>query len=108
VTDNEKAATFIGWKPELEPAQPSYPNLKLYHPYRGYMPAPDMSDPRNYMKALEESNVHYQIRGGPDKQWDRQVWLQRNDNSVEIERFTVVEALAALYDAENKRTLAVR
>jgi hypothetical protein len=54
MNDNEKAATFIGWKPELEPPQPSYPNLKLYHPYRGYMPAPDMADPVNLWRLVIE------------------------------------------------------
>lgn len=48
MTDNEKAATFIGWAPKT-PCPPDITDV----PLDDYLAAPDMTDPRNYMKALK-------------------------------------------------------
>lgn len=118
LSDNEKAATFIGWKPTLGPStvcfcghtahhhgalKPSACNKCCCNKYdKANKPAPDLSDPRNYMKALEglgRRTIWWELY------WDdatSQVALlitahfiyQRIENSV-------VRALAALYDAEH-------
>jgi hypothetical protein len=94
MTDNEKAATFIGWKPNARIAT----NM-------GEMPlaAPDMSDPNNYMKALDKLVVKYGAI---------QLTLIRHAIGIATPGFThhVVknewpEALAALYDAEASHEL---
>jgi len=68
MTDNEKAATFIGWEPdavdricEVCGARKSQVEQKWQDGHifgnGGTLSAPDMSDPRNYMKALEAINA---------------------------------------------------
>lgn len=41
MTENEKAATFVGWKPGMLTTR------------RGELPAPDMTQPENWTRALE-------------------------------------------------------
>jgi hypothetical protein len=129
VTDNQKAATFIGWTGDLcknsdwrwETADretgrcadcaftfsidQDYPPKFL----PGHIaPAPDMSDPRNYMKALEALDEQFA--------WDVfrragkiAVMIWRADRSTEDvinNRFvwectTPAAALVVLYDAEH-------
>jgi hypothetical protein len=83
MTDNEKAATFIGWRPCVWIANS----------------APDMSDPRNYMKALEA------IEASDGGMWDRtsvrRWYFIRSSNGKGGMGKTAVQALAALYDAEH-------
>lgn len=54
MTPNEKAATFIGWDPVWRIPPEDH---RLYgrdgEPMQRRDPMPDMTDPRNYMKALE-------------------------------------------------------
>jgi hypothetical protein len=100
MNENEKAATFIGWRP-----------TDFFCPYHGdgclepecedrrKVPAPDMSRPRNYMKALEGLIQKYgaiQVTlvsgwvGISTPGWER---VANGD--------TWLDALAALYDAEH-------
>ncbi len=115
MTDNEKAATFIGWKPGERCntegiAWLDCPHKQFKYHYDGGdtlgvcveiephdIPAPDMTDPGNYMKALEKID--------PLKwKWN----LARDyciiddwEGNLEFEGRTPVEALAALYDVEH-------
>lgn len=57
MTDNEKAATFIGWKPDCRGCEKSWEHLDYFNGRKSneirHHDAPDMSRPDNYMKALE-------------------------------------------------------
>lgn len=117
MTDNEKAATFIGWKSETScwvgeggrstaaffDARPDGVcdcGWTFEHPEAGQIsstvpshlePPPDMSDPRNYMKA----QVAWSILT------HRESWTATPLNSISPRGYgkTPVAALAALYDA---------
>lgn len=94
MTENEKAGTFIGWKPEHD------------------IPAPDMTNPRNYMKALRGLPPKYRwsagnafMRGGdlspeqpPVERWH--IWTVDRVPFNSHFKESPVAALAALYDAE--------
>lgn len=119
MTDNEKAATFIGWNPTvqcycaskgLNRMNPEHADLPIEHS----MSAPDMSDPRNYMKALEA--IQARTNHGPielrlscerDDDWKptKYVWDMRLYKVLEDEHTvdwaSPVKALALLYDAEH-------
>jgi hypothetical protein len=96
MTDNEKAATFIGWKPSRTPGVAN-------------SPAPDMSDPRNYMKALEAvSAAGYNIT--LEDRWQLTIDKEMPEGQehfvvykLSLQQHNVfVMALAALYDAEHQ------
>ena len=53
VTDNEYAAMILGWKPTECPNVTDGPNRICWKCNKSHPAAPNMSDPRNYMKALE-------------------------------------------------------
>ena len=140
MTDNEKAASYHpDWKPgrrcdendvirgdeQRRPCTCGYDGDRQFvginmghsilrmEPHA--MPAPDMSDPRNYMRALEsivEANkfwgVNLDISTPPEcrfeycampiKKWQRDRSIYRDGATVAE---AVVKALAALYDAEH-------
>jgi hypothetical protein len=98
MTENDKAATFIGWKPgqrcerwyTLQSGSWCYDHkTKDAHD----LPAPDMSDPRNYMKALEACD-DWQLA-----KENQMIWVERGD--CRKYGITPRKALAALYDAEH-------
>jgi threonine synthase len=107
MTDNEKAATFIGWE-----------GLRTK-----ILPAPDMANPSNYMKALEAvrrrgytwefgGEAEHLIRTSDSRIYTTAIWgMGRPDLVKEVygdsringdAASAVVAALAALYDAENQ------
>lgn len=100
MTENEKAATFIGWEPGMMCPQVRrkawkctacgfYDKDLTGEPHS--LLAPDMSDPRNYMEALE------------GRDWERTRYRRWIISTPEYTYSgdTPVEALAALYDAEH-------
>lgn len=100
LSDNEKAATFIGW-------------------YAG-LPIPDMSKPENYMRALEAvangfSSYTIDVAFGCCAEgwfvalgddYGNGPWIDGAKRNIEREAPTIGEAtvlaLVALYDAEHK------
>ena len=131
MTDNEKAAHFIGWKPcigyvEVRDDAPEYRYCACGFYVRteyleGPCPpsphknpdAPDMSDARNYMKALEaiQARTHHgpiemTVECDRDEDWKptKFRWLVKLYKVLEDEHsvhdwLEPVAALAALYDA---------
>jgi hypothetical protein len=108
MTDNEKAATFIGWREGVRCTAERVWGTDACcdgHSAGGKkphdIPAPDMSDPRNYMKALHELPVWFR--------WEvtRDDCMVTTDKGQYIEP-TPVAALAALYDAEHANQEEVR
>lgn len=113
MTDNEKAATFIGWKPEQPCTSRTHrigfriscefcafnrhaSESELRTDGAGhahFLPPPDMRDPRNYMAALEDAQPKDERREGMLASLSRTIW---NHDPREI-----VDYLAALYDAEH-------
>lgn len=98
MTDNEKAATFIGWVGACDE-----------HPWSGDVrcsKAPDMSKPENYMRALDR--LHQ--RGAGFVQWGNGCFATFNDEDgtdhtgpiKETIAEAVVAFLVALYDAEHE------
>jgi len=100
MTDNEKAATFIGWKPQIGTivTGATGPYVQQWE-----YAAPDMADPRNYMKALEGLAPQYIWHLGRYIQGGRycRILMDEKHPFQTIEKRTVIEALAALYDAEH-------
>jgi hypothetical protein len=108
MTDNEKAATYTDWKPF---SQAPWGEWADEH---GNV-ARDMSDPRNYMKALEavQARTHHgpiemTVECDRDKGWKpvKFRWLVKLYKVLEDEHsvhdwLEPVEALAALHDAEH-------
>lgn len=96
MTENEKAATFIGWRPgevcESEMGCPEWDMDQSSVFHRDHLvAAPDMSDPRNYTKALE------------GLWWERAMngrWKVLRSGKAHGFGHTPQKALAALYDAE--------
>jgi len=97
MTENEKAATFIGWKPDdchcaLKPGA------------HGHF-CPDMSRPENYMRALTCGRmVSWGLKY--DASRDGLICELRSARDAEIQvagssSHVVVLALAALYDQEH-------
>jgi len=84
MTDNEKAATFIGWAPNEHDD----------------IPAPDMTDPRNYMKALAKVAERRLVRLTVNSETSGVIWTKISIG-VEIDEKSPVAALAALYDVEH-------
>lgn len=108
LTPNEKAATYIGW--------PDYAQLENLDD--GWQPckAPDMSEPANYMKALESIPLGSCRYEDPSFEFsyenDQHLWEFRIFENGEVTRLrmqtksrtlggAIVAALAALYDAEH-------
>lgn len=120
MTDNEKAATFIGWKPgqrcggcDARMMDHGFENIdaETGEPFgRAHtIDAPDMSDPRNYMKALEglsERGWLWFVANHADGKIQMKIWKPAHhptaDQAAQLKpaREVVVVALAALYDAE--------
>lgn len=107
MTDNEKAAHFIGWKPFEDMVVCRCTEERDYHPVEKVaIPAPDMSDPRNYMKALEADLEGWRANIDTPEGL-RGIWLGRQGGvwaygaGLDFAA-AVVKALAALYDAERK------
>ena len=98
MTDNEKAATFIGWEEGQEETNDSIitpeKQAELKAKFNIYLPAdaPDMVDPRNWAKAL-----------GYALTLDDWVELHPNIYEALVHRdwLAIVKMLAALYDAEH-------
>lgn len=95
MTDNEKVATFIGWLPHVTAGHRNPCDCT---------PAPDMSDPRNYMKALEAIDSSWSIQH--DRLAHRRMvtfatQMGTWDDSVPTAT-AIVTALAALYDAKHQ------
>jgi hypothetical protein len=128
MTENEKAATFIGWQPGQRcegvplPASVCWRCSSCGYEYGPFYsgahstPAPDMSDPRNYMKALEmvrvEGEYYPEIYTngigwlarfgkviGPDFEDGSPFAICRIAKSHADLGSAVTRALAALYDA---------
>jgi hypothetical protein len=124
MTDNEKAATFIGWQVRDHKYVGSeggggtlfrVPTCDACGEYRTYHDkAPDMTDPRNYMKALATAasdvpfvwicvdpngggSCHIEAMAQDIKFLKAPDIMAEGDNLGE----QVVKALAALYDAEH-------
>lgn len=107
LSDNEKAATFIGWNPdrcELTQMLPHHPKDWCPSHKRYETVAPDMSKPENYMRALGSlenlsPSVGYRnVNNGSG-------WYCEIDGSDDCCFYSsagdaVVKALAALYDAQ--------
>jgi len=122
VTDNEKAATFIGWKfCDGKPIWQNNPTLRFKcskcertepDAIDLHRPAPNMSKPENYMRALQavfeagwcpciEGDHHH---GGST--WKVFFGHALRDATESVLDLNISEgvrrALAALYDAEHK------
>lgn len=94
MTENEKAATFIGWLPHITAGH--------REPPCDCTAAPDMSDPRNYMKALIATAKDYYVEIVPNDEVDGRVWVKiYRGGEPKIEGDQPIKALAALYDAEH-------
>ena len=104
MTNNEKAATFIGWQvgehcrgcddPSVRVIQRTniaQVNLNVHplHP----IPAPDMSDPRHWTKAVGQRLREKNSQGT----LPTAVWQALFDGDASL----IVKALAALYDTEH-------
>jgi len=110
MTDNEKAATFVGWRPNAPCTDhPSITRVvATEHCTLSAMMvhdvlAPDMSKPENYMRALESLNNYEMSR---DERLGCAVAIP-DFGHAEGRTFTTmaeaaVAALAALYAAEHK------
>jgi hypothetical protein len=144
MTDNEKAATFIGWKPnekcnltlvtcmhfdqpwfdrESEESKRWVKEGGQYPPFAEHpIPAPDMTDPRNYMKAWHGYSAKFPYRRivvetntGIKPTWRFKVWIEdtigqgmlTNCYPVDDIGVGIVKAIAALYDAEQSVNTAV-
>jgi hypothetical protein len=126
MTDNEKAATFIGWSAKEKicclspcPVDTGWPDEHLsdemiahyrlvwsdpiYHARFHGHPAPHMTDPRNYMKALiAAATKGYYVKITPNPESDGIIWVKfYRGRPLPIEDGSPVKALAALYDAEH-------
>lgn len=124
MNDNEKAATFIGWKPEQVCDVDNYETTgdRAYCPRchnfietvsatvgdfarsirilcHHSVPAPDMNDPRNYMKALEACHGYRMIK--EDAMTEVRAFKFIDSEYKQGWGKTPVETLAALYDAEH-------
>ncbi len=106
MTDNEKAATFIGWKPGqichgcvARMIDHGFAGLDIEGLPKGTgheIDAPDMALPQHYMRALDElpDAIGWEVR--------REVWGPRSCTiGGMLRQPSVVEALALLYDTEH-------
>lgn len=99
---NERAATFIGFVPETCDIELDCPQRVCYRCKRTHRTAPDMSQPEQWVKALEATKDIYRIERCYEK------WaiysMQRTDGLAIACEPTIgagmVIALAALHDAE--------
>ena len=105
MTENERAATFIGWKPGMVHRLVSMGITTVSvlcdadDPRAQPLEAPDMSDPCNYMRALEglPHNTCWSIDCVVPRVRVR-IW---NRAGMFVSGGNAREALAALWDAEN-------
>lgn len=110
MTNNEKAATSIGWRPKTPCFNQSLDNESCSACGTGigmvagprvpphYVAAPDMSKPENYMRALEGLPRDYEwalFRGECRIREVSRLWAMASRGA------TPAAALAALYDAEH-------
>ena len=126
MNDNEKAASFIGWRecPNPEHNWIYSCDSHLFHCYgcgredsifaRIHLPAPDMNKPENYMRALEASGRQFAVeRKYPatrDKGLAYACEITTNGHDAfacwyQTAAQAVVKALASLYDAEHKENV---
>ena len=120
LTNNEKAATFIGWKsPRLcrgtkrDRICGTHQRGDEHHIAGTNLFAPDMRKPGNYMRALEAlpDNRWPDMCLHENRHWRCSIWNQWNNDigshaiywggDGETCGEAVVKALAALYDAEH-------
>ena len=124
LTDNEKAATFIGWKPDKRCGRAIWlllegcPDCDYWGDLGEHdVPCPLMSLPKNYMRALETlpDNRWPDMCLHENRHWHCSIWNQW-DNDIGSHAIywggdgetcgeAVVKALAALYDAEHPDVL---
>lgn len=115
MTDNEKAATFIGWKPdqpcqhrELNPVEMWGNGIRACFGCGCLIPvnqahcthidkAPFMGIPENYMRTVEHSRVQWRISLSKN---GIHYACGRADSDFFSMGETAVQALAALYDHE--------
>ena len=93
MTNNEKAATYIGWREWC-----SNFDCWIRHP------APDMTRPENYMRALEMLPASLTWTMGRDPRggyYCRIMGSMYGVQDTKGEGINPVEALAALYDKEH-------
>lgn len=119
MTDNEKASTFIGWSLDMKCAADCRLGSHLYgyesihdgdHLPPNLIPAPDMSRPENYMRALDNLTADgwlWYISNHADKSVQTGIW-RPDQHAVKLSPRTdvwrsVVGTLAALYDAEHSK-----
>ena len=118
MTDNEKAATYIGWRPN-QPCKCGLRNPMTGDQYDHYKDAPDMTKPENYMAAVRrkavEDDLEFEFCRDGDTTTGKDAWYCHVSNlgSVIVEgkdendlSLAILKALAALYDAgfgERKR-----
>lgn len=115
MTENEKAATFLGWKAgSICSGHRAFCTCGFGHNQPLLIRSPDMTDPRNYMKALQAAAgripfVWICIDGNgagschieacaPEivHQSAPTIMCEGDDLALEV-----IKALAALYDAEH-------
>jgi hypothetical protein len=121
MTDNEKAATFIGWREGTMCKAPKKPVddrefgdvwcpscNEVFGCGDHDVVCPDMSDPRNYMKALTDDKSFASLaltRDWHNEGWRCELHINNWTPAIQRDRKTageaVVAALAALYDAEH-------
>lgn len=120
LSDNEKAATFIGWR-VCSGVWEEWRGMDRYFKCTGCSAessgdgvgrqhgkpdfrASDMSDPRNYMKALEAVVPNFSIRRtSANARWIVQWGDDKSQHYGQTMALAVMQALAALYDTENPR-----
>ena len=120
LTENERAATFIGWRPDLQAdvcelcgaVSSDVPErFRFEHNFRlnTAVAAPDLTDPRNYMKALEsldgfilgiqQKTKFVQKVGILKDNYPLQISSERPDRTLGD---LVISFLSEIYDAEHK------
>jgi len=114
MTENEKAATFIGWYPGqiceiCALTDGCYDcDLEIGTHIRK---VPDMSRPENYMRALEGGDFGYEMIYDPQlgdaAWWSVDIYRDHRGNRVALGESrigrgdSVIQALAKLYDKEH-------
>jgi hypothetical protein len=101
MTDNEKAATFVGWSlaATCGDGKNADCNHDFWHTREMQNPAPDMSDPKQFWKALEARAAQISPMVDSGAAWDHlldaiYISLRAKDNAA------IVRYLARRYDEE--------
>lgn len=103
MTENEKAATYIGWIPEgctINPASSRACELGTKSCERRHNPAPDMSKPEHYMWAMEAlpMNVSWEFNRNYAEGHNCNIYLP--DRRIAYGSYPL-DTLAMLYDIEH-------